>query len=43
MTPAAYTLIVFAFKDFFKPGLWVSLLAFAVSLVILPILYPLYP
>jgi len=31
------------FKDFFKPGLWLSLVAFALSMVLLPMLYPLYP
>ena len=31
------------FKDFFKPGICLSALAFIVSMVLLPILYPFYP
>jgi len=31
------------FKDFFKPGICLSALAFAVSMALLPILYPFYP
>ena len=31
------------FKDFFKPGICLSALAFVVSMALLPILYPFYP
>ena len=31
------------FKDFFKPGICLSALAFAVSMALLPMLYPFYP
>lgn len=31
------------FKDFFKPGVCLSALAFAVSMALLPMLYPFYP
>ena len=31
------------FKDFFRPGICLSALGFAISMVLLPILYPFYP
>ena len=31
------------FKDFFKPGLALSVVAFALSMVLLPLLYPFFP
>ena len=31
------------FKDFFKPGIFLSALAFAVSMILLPLIYPFYP
>ena len=31
------------FKDFFKPGICLSALAFVLSMILLPILYPFYP
>ena len=31
------------FKDFFRPGICLSALGFAISMILLPILYPFYP
>ena len=31
------------FKDFFRPGICLSVLAFVLSMILLPILYPFYP
>ena len=31
------------FKDFFRPGIFLSALAFVVSMLLLPVLYPFYP
>ena len=31
------------FKDFFKPGIVLSALAFALSMILLPLIYPFFP
>ena len=31
------------FKDFFKPGICLSALAFVLSMLLLPAIYPFYP